>query len=164
MLQGLQRTRGWQTLTADVADAPTDQIPRPTLATVAKAGVVAVLVGSVATVVAAVILVPLLGIGPGFILIKPAPVALFTILYGVAAAIVYAVVARRARHPRRLFIRLAVVAFVLLLIPDAMLLINPTGVPFADLTTSAVLGLVILHFIGAPIIVVALLRLAPIPD
>jgi hypothetical protein len=45
-----------------------------------------------------------------------------------------------------------------------MMLLDPSSMPFVRVTSGAVLGLVILHVIAAPIIVLVLLRFAPVPD
>jgi Family of unknown function (DUF6069) len=107
-------------LQACVPLAEEDQLtdaPRPSLGAIARAGVVRTLASTPATVLASLVLASLLGIDPAFEPIQPLPVAFFTAFYAVAATVAYALVVRWTRRPRRTFIRLAVLAFVLLLIP-----------------------------------------------
>jgi hypothetical protein len=71
----------------------------------------------------------------------------------VLAAIAYVVVKRVARHPRRAYVRLAILALVLSWVPDAALLfINEPGA-----TVPAVVALMLMHTVAAVTIVGALL-------
>jgi hypothetical protein len=129
--------------------------------TLVRAGAITCVIAAIATGVGALLLVSLLGIDPAFQPISLPSVVLFTVLYGIAATVVYGVIARRARDPRRTWIRVAVVAFVLLLIPDVSLLLGPAESPMGPVSTAGVLGLIALHCVAAPIIVLGLLTFAP---
>jgi hypothetical protein len=134
-----------------------------TVGRLARAGAITCLVAAIATVIGAVILRSILGIDDAFQPLSIPSVAFFTVFYGVAATVVYGIVARRARDPRRTWAIVSVIAFVLLLIPAVGLLLGPADSPMGPVTPAAVLALVCLHVIAAPIIVLGLLRFAP-PD
>ena len=74
----------------------------------------------------------------------------------ILAGIAYALVRRCFRSADRVYVRLAIVAFVLSWIPDlALLFINEPGA-----TVPAVASLMVMHAVTAAVVVTALLRIA----
>ena len=73
------------------------------------------------------------------------PVIGFTVVGVLGAVIVFALVARFARRPVRLFRRIALVVLLLSLVPDLSLL---TSSPYADTTVQSVLVLMLMHVVA----------------
>lgn len=80
-------------------------------------------------------------------------IVFWTVVGTIAAAVVFALVARTARHPIERYRIVALVALVLSLIPDVALLIaKPDNVP--GITGSAIAGLMVMHVVVAAVCVV----------
>ena len=65
--------------------------------------------------------------------------------------IVFALVARRARHPITTYRRIAVVALLLSFLPDIGLLLNANAAPFPGITIQSVGTLMVMHIVAAVI-------------
>ena len=86
-------------------------------------------------------------INPDFVALEAQSVAFMTVVCGVAAVAVFAAVARLSLQPIRTYQIVAVVALVMSLLPDLMLLQDPTA------TAGAVITLMLLHVVAAAAIV-----------
>jgi Family of unknown function (DUF6069) len=86
-------------------------------------------------------------------------VAVSTIIGVAGATIVFAIVSKMAQRPIRTFMILAVAAFVLTLIPDIALLLNPSTI--AGTTVGTVGALLIMHITAAVISMGMLTKLSP---
>lgn len=81
-------------------------------------------------------------------LASPMGTIIFTIFFLVIATVVYAVINAFTRNPVRVWGIVAWVALILSLIPDFMLLINPSAMPMGTPTLGAVLVLIVMHFVA----------------
>src|SRR5438477_9608787 len=82
-------------------------------------------------------------INPDFVALEAQSVALMTVVCGVAAVAVFAAVVRLSLQPIRTYQIVAVVALGMSLLPDLMLLQDPTATP------GAVITLMLLHAVAA---------------
>jgi hypothetical protein len=76
------------------------------------------------------------------------PTVIFTTMFLVLATIVFLVINAFTANPPRVFNIVAFVALLLSLVPDFMLLINPTAMPMGTPTFGAVLILVVQHIVA----------------
>jgi hypothetical protein len=76
----------------------------------------------------------------------PGATIMFTVLFLVAATVVYAIINAVSKNPVRVFTIVAVIALVVGLIPDIMMLIAPGSMPMGTPTVPAVLVLIVMHF------------------
>jgi len=97
-----------------------------------------------------------LELSPEFPPLAPAPIALFTALGVGLGAVVYALLARYAARPNRLFTAVASVALVLSLIPNLALALAPGGLPIPGATPGAFLALVPFHLVAGAVAIGAL--------
>ncbi len=104
-------------------------------------------------------------VSPAFLPLTPPPTIIFTTLYLVAATAVYAVINLFAANPPRVFNLVALVAVILSLIPNVLMLVNPSAmplpVPAESITFGAVLVLMIQHVVAYAITVWAFVKWAP---
>ena len=81
-------------------------------------------------------------------LASPMPTIIFTVGFLGIATGVYAVINAVASNPVRVWTIVAWVALIVGLIPDFMLLINPSGMPMGTPTVGAVIVLIVMHFVA----------------
>ncbi len=94
-------------------------------------------------------------------LASPMPTILFTTFFLVIATAVFAVINAWSSNRARVFTIVAVIALVLGLIPDIMLLVSPESSPMGTPTVSAVLVLIVMHFVAFAITMWSFLTWAP---
>jgi hypothetical protein len=81
-------------------------------------------------------------------LASPLPTILFTTGFLVIATIVYAVINAFTSNPVRVFTIVAIVALIVGLIPDIMMIVDPASSIMGTPTLSAVLVLIVMHFVA----------------
>jgi Family of unknown function (DUF6069) len=113
------------------------------------------LMAAVANVLVAMALRDGLGVPAAFQPLSTPDVAIFTIVGMIGATLVFAWVARTQPDPRRAFVRIAAVGFIVSLLPD--LAVWAMGV-FPGTTTAGILSLMALHVVAAGLAVGTLLR------
>ena len=129
-----------------------------------KAGLLALVLAFAANLIAYGLLALLVELPAGFAPLQPAPIAIFTALGAVGATITFAIVRRVSGQPARTFTIVAVVAFVLSIIPNILLALDPTAAPIPGADAEGFLILILFHVVAAVVIVLALLRsVAPGP-
>ncbi|WP_201287818.1 DUF6069 family protein [Salinirussus salinus] len=123
-----------------VADRSTE--PPSDTALASRAAVAAVLAGAVnAALVAGATAA---GVGEGFRAVSYPPVLFLTVVGVVGATLVYALLLRRSRAPRRTFVRVAAAVLVLSFLPDlALLALDPAA------TVGGVVVLMLMHVVVA---------------
>ncbi len=136
---------------AVLSSAPSERVSLGRLRWVGPLAVVAA-VG--ANVLFALIANPLFGVSPEYPPLTLGAIAMFTAVFVLAAVGVFALVARFARRPIRLYWRIAVAALVLSFIPDVAL-------AFTDSTTGAreAVLLMLTHVVAAAVCVPVLTTL-----
>jgi hypothetical protein len=88
------------------------------------AGLIAIIASIIANVLIWWLSGLIFDIPPDFMaLMGPGPAIMFTTVFLVGATLVYAIINALSSNPPRLFTYVSIVAFVLLLIPDLMLLV-----------------------------------------
>ncbi|MDX1687547.1 MAG: DUF6069 family protein [Candidatus Promineifilaceae bacterium] len=123
------------------------------------AGVATVIAAVVANLIVRALLFALIDLPADFPPLQALRVAFLTVLGVGAAAVVFAVIARRSERPARTFRRVAVVAFLLSIVPNLALAINPSAAPFANASAMGFLILIVFHVVAAVITVLMLPRL-----
>lgn len=112
-----------------------------------RAGLLALMSSLVANHIIRLIAVALLNPDPGFLALTTwAPVTLFTVVGVVAATAVYALLRRFTANPNRIFTIVALAVFVLMLIPDIMLAVNPASSMLPGTTAGTMIALALMHF------------------
>lgn len=119
-------------------------------------GLLAVLTAVVVNVVIRTVAVAALGLS-GFLPLSIGPTVAFTVIGVLGAVVVFALVARYARDPIRLFRRVAFVVLLLSLIPDLSLLVTGS---IPGTTVAGVLTLMAEHVATWAVTVVTLTTLA----
>ena len=99
---------------------------------------------------------------PGLSALTALPIAQWTVLGTVGAAVVYALIRRYAARPVRTFLIVSAAVLILSFIPD-VLIVGQTDGLFAGATWGAAALLASMHVVVAVLVVVALLRFAPPP-
>lgn len=120
----------------------TDRSERIASGRLLKVGALAIGASVVANLIIRIIFVNLLGIGSEFPPLGWGPPIIFTIMGVLGAVIVFAIVARFAKRPIRLFRIIALVVLVLSLLPDLGLL-NANAMPGTSL--GSVIALMLMH-------------------
>lgn len=92
-------------------------------------------------------------VAPGFEPLSYPPTVFLTVLTAIAATFVFAAVRRLSTNPRRTFVRVAVVALVLSLLPDVLLLQVDSAA-----TLAGVIVLMVMHVVAAAVDVRVLTR------
>ena len=110
-------------------------------------GPLAVVAAAAANEIARRALVAALPISPDFLPMQAEGVAMMTVLFTVAAVLVFAATARLTIQPIRTYQIVAVVALVVSFFPDLMLFEDPTA------TTAGVIALMALHAVAAAAVV-----------
>lgn len=90
-------------------------------------------------------LVPRLNLPADFPPLQAVPITLFTALGAGAGVVIFALLARFAARPIRLFQIIAAIAFIVTLIPNIGLALNPAAAPFPGGTATAFLTLILFH-------------------
>lgn len=124
------------------------------------AGLASVAAAVAANLIAFFIVRAFVDLPPDFPPLTVGAIAFFTILGTGLGALVFAWLARRSATPVRTYVRIAVVALVLSVIPNFLAAANPAMFPFPGGTATAFLVLVLFHVIAAVVSVVVLFRLA----
>jgi hypothetical protein len=126
------------------------------------AGAIAIVGSVIANLVIRWIGMLILPVDPSFMpLATWQPTVIFTVMFLILATIVFLVINAFAANPPRVFNIVALVALILSLIPDVMLLINPSAMPMGTPTFGAVLILILQHVAAYLITVWAFTRWAP---
>lgn len=81
-------------------------------------------------------------------LASPIPTIIFTTFFLVIATAVYAVINAFSRNPVRVWTIVAWIALVISLLPDILLIVNPTALPMGTPTVPAALVLIVMHFVA----------------
>jgi uncharacterized membrane protein YozB (DUF420 family) len=87
------------------------------------------------------------------------PIAIFTAIGVALGVIVFAIISRAARQPARTFRIVALIALLVSLVPNILLMINPTAAPVPGGSTPAFGMLMIFHVIAALVSVPVLMSL-----
>ena len=136
---------------------PVSPTGRRSLLTAALASVAAAVA---ANLVALLLVRAVVDLPDGFPPLTATAVAAFTLLGTGLGALVYAWLRRRSATPARTYIRVAVVALILSVIPNFLAMANPAMFPFPGGNATAFLVLTLFHVIAAAVSVAVLLRLA----
>jgi hypothetical protein len=88
------------------------------------------------------------------------PTVIFTTMFLVLATIVFLIINAFTSNPPRVFNIVALVALIVSLIPDFMLLINPSAMAMGTPTLGAVIILIVMHIVGYAIAVWAFTKWA----
>lgn len=118
-----------------------------------KVGGLAIVASVIVNLLIRIIAVNVLGIGSDFPPLGWGPPIVFTIIGVLGAIIVFAIIARFARRPTRLFRNIAVVVLLLSLVPD-ILLLTSNAMPGTSL--GSVVSLMLMH-VAAGAITIGLL-------
>lgn len=124
------------------------------------AGLASVAAAVAANLIAFFIVRAFVDLPPDFPPLTVGAIAFFTILGTGLGALVFAWLARRSATPVRTYVRIAVVALVLSVIPNFLAAANPAMFPFPGGDATAFLVLTLFHVIAAAVSVVVLVRLA----
>jgi hypothetical protein len=93
-------------------------------------------------------------VSPEFVpLSMPQPTIFFTVLGVLPAVLVFALVGRFVRRPARTYTIIAAIALLISLIPDVMMIVDPTSAPFPGGTVVNVITLMVQHVVAAVIVV-----------
>jgi hypothetical protein len=144
------------------ATTPSSAPQKLTFKRILLAGLIAIVGASVANVIVGWI-GKLFVSAPGFMPLEAPNTIFFTTLFLVGATLVYALINRFTSNPVRIFGIVSVVGLLITLLPDFLLLINPSGLPpeMGTPTFGAVMILIVQHFVGYAIAMWAFLRWAP---
>jgi hypothetical protein len=113
------------------------------------AGGITIILSIVANLLVRWIGMLILPVDPSFLpLATWQPTVIFTTLFLVVATIVFLLINAFTSNPPRVFTIVASVALVISLLPDLMLLINPTAMPVGTPTLGAVIILIAMHIVG----------------
>jgi hypothetical protein len=129
------------------------------------AGVIAIVGSVIANLIVGWLGGLIFSVSPAFLPLTPPPTIIFTTLFLVIATAVYAVINLFAANPPRVFNIVALVALILSLIPNVMMLFNPSATPMPlppeSITFGAVLVLMLQHVVAYAITVWAFVKWAP---
>jgi hypothetical protein len=121
-------------------------------------GAVAVVVAALVNLAIRVLFMQWFQLSPAFSPLGIGPVIFWSVISGIAAVLVFALVARRARRPVTAYLLIAIGVYVLTFIPDGLLLFS--NLPFLPGTSIyAVLALMSMHAAEAIIIILTLTTL-----
>lgn len=112
-----------------------------------------ILAAVIANLIARAILMALLPIDPAFPPFSVGAIALLTALFTGIGVGVFALIARFAKQPYRVFLVVAVIAFAVSIIPNLVSAADPTAIPFPfpGASSTAFLALIVLHVVPAAI-------------
>lgn len=124
-------------------------------------GLLAIALSLIANLVIRAVALQFITVSPEFVPIsEPGATIFFTVVGGLAAVAVFALVGRFTRQPARVYTIIAVIALLLSLIPNVAMLLNPALAPFPGGTTAANIVLMVEHVVAAVVIVWVLNTLA----
>jgi len=90
------------------------------------------------------------------------PTIIYTTLFLVVATLIFALINRFTSNPIRVWYIVAPIGLLVSLLPDVLLLVNPSGIPqVGTATTGAVLILMAMHLVGFVITMWVFTRWAP---
>jgi hypothetical protein len=127
------------------------------------AGVASVAAAVVANIVAFFIVRGVLDLPADFPPLSVGAIVAFTLVGTGLGALGFAWLSRRSATPARTYRNVAVVAFILSIIPNLLAALNPTMFPFPGGTPTAFLALILFHVVAAVVSVTVLLRLSRAP-
>ncbi len=130
-----------------------------TFGSIARTALLAIVLSVVANLLVRIIAFALLPIPAEFPPLGWAPPILFTVIGVLAAFIVFAVLARTSRRPVQVFRIVALVALLLSLIPDLLILMNPSPA-LPGTTVAGVVTLMLMHMVAWTITITLIARLA----
>ena len=113
-----------------------------------------------ANLIARVLLFALFDLPAGFQPLQAGAIIFFTTIGVLGAGVAYAIVTRVSRTPVRTYWIVATVAFVLSIIPNVMLALNPAAAPMPGGTPGAFAALIVFHVVAFLVSVLVLTRLA----
>jgi hypothetical protein len=146
-------------MTATVVESPTTK--KVTFSRGLMAGGIAIVLTIVANLIVRWIGMLLLPVDPTFMpLATWQPTVIFTTMFLVLATIVFLIINAFTSNPPRVFNIVALIALIVSLIPDFMLLINPSAMPLGTPTLGAVMILIVMHIVGYAIAVWAFTKWA----
>jgi hypothetical protein len=121
-------------------------------------GLLAIGAAVLANLAAAALFQAVLRPDPAFLPLSYGPVAFFTVIGGLGAVAVYAIVGRFSRQPLSLYRRIALIVMVVSCIPDVLMPFQPAAFPGINWPNA--IALIVFHVIGWAVIVPLLTRLA----
>ncbi len=124
------------------------------------AGLASVAAAIAATLLALLLVRAVVDLPADFPPLTAVAVAFFTLLGTGLGALVYAWLRRRSAAPGRTYVRVAVVALIISILPNFLAMANPALFPFPGGNATAFLVLTLFHVIAAAVSVAVLLRLA----
>ena len=139
---------------------PVSSTDRRSLLTAALASVAAAIA---VNLVALLLVRAVVDLPAGFPPLTAGSVAIFTLIGTGLGALVYAWLRRRAAAPGRTYVRVAVVALIISIIPNFLAMANPAMFPFPGGNATAFLVLTVFHVLAAIVSVAVLLRLSGRP-
>jgi hypothetical protein len=117
-------------------------------------GLLAIVLSTVANLALRAIALTMSTVSPEFVpLSMPQPTIFFTVLGVLPAVLVFALVGRFVRRPARTYTIIAAIALLISLIPDVMMIVDPTSAPFPGGTVVNVITLMVQHVVAAVIVV-----------
>jgi hypothetical protein len=125
-----------------------------------RAAVFSVLAAVAANVVLRVILFAIIDLPADFPPLQTVMIALFTAVGTAAGAVVFALIARRARNPIRTYWIVAMVALVLSILPNFGAMANPGMMPFPSGSALTFGVLILFHIMATFVSVLVLTRLS----
>jgi hypothetical protein len=115
-------------------------------------GLLAIVLSTVANLIVRIIGVALVPIAPEFLPVSIAmPTIIFTVVGVLAGVIVFAIVGRFSRRPARTYTIIGVVALLLSLVPNVMMIVDPSSAPFPGVTPAAAVILMVQHVVAGVI-------------
>ena len=124
------------------------------------AGLASVAAAVAANLLAFFLIRALVDLPADFMPLSVGAITFFTILGTGLGALVFAWLAGRSAAPFRVYRNVAVVAFVVSIIPNVLAALNPAMFPFPGGTAAAFLVLILFHGVAAVVSVAVLFRLA----
>ena len=123
------------------------------------AGLASVAAAVAANVVAFWLVRAVVDLPAGFMPLSVGAIAFFTIIGTGLGALVFAWLAGRSAAPFKTYRNVALVAFIVSIIPNVLAALNPAMFPFPGGTTAAFLVLILFHVIATVVSVAVLFRL-----
>ena len=112
-------------------------------------GLAATAAALIATLLARLVIGIFVPLDPLFLPYSYGSIAFFTTLYCLVGVGIYALVNRLARNPLRTFNIVAVIGFILTLLPDLAGMANPATFPFPGASATSFVILIVFHIVAA---------------